>query len=487
MAKKYSEKVAQDVADALESGTMRGKKMTDKQKKDNQAWLDKYGSKYEVKEEPKSVEPPKVDQPKQDTSQTDALQKMMDDFNDSIEQQRKNEEKRLEEERKTLDAGLKDAKENTFNEINKQSEEVSNQALEAQHISGVRGRLASQSLDERIAQKGLAGNMGMQMQADNSNATLNRARGIEAQETDMQNQLIEAKIQAEKDYETALATGDATLKAQSLDRINAINNQAMTMGLQIEQMMYDRTRQAEQDEMTRNEYEYQQQKRAEENEAANLEYLYGDDYTARINELMETDPTDPMLPYLFKLREEKVGSQKSAEAKAAEAAYDSAMEQWKMQGVANEYVASIIGVPVGTATSDYSYKQATITLNERKFNDSSAQGWANIEISKERENRLQNEANGSGSDEFKVISSGVKEVLDSVSQYKQTTGVDGSPIQVRKTSDELTSEKQQVGADYLADLYIKGIIDTDMADKLALQHGINIQTVADIIQNAYGY
>lgn len=91
---------------------------------------------------------------------------------------------------------------------------------------------------------------------------------------------------------------------------------------------------------------------------------YADDYQAEINRRMELNPNDPLIPYLAAARQEKINAQKQAEADATNAAIEQEINMaWKLfqeTGIANDYIASVLGIPVGTTTMDYTKNQYDI-------------------------------------------------------------------------------------------------------------------------------
>lgn len=91
---------------------------------------------------------------------------------------------------------------------------------------------------------------------------------------------------------------------------------------------------------------------------------YADDYQAEIDRRMEINPNDPLIPYLAAARQEKINAQKEAEANATNSAIEQQRElAWNLfqqTGVANDYIASVLGIPVGTTTMDYTKNQYDI-------------------------------------------------------------------------------------------------------------------------------
>ena len=91
---------------------------------------------------------------------------------------------------------------------------------------------------------------------------------------------------------------------------------------------------------------------------------YSDDYQAEINRRMELNPNDPLIPYLIAARQEKIKAQQEAEANATNSAIEQqqklAWELFQETGIANDFIASALGIPVGTTTMDYKKNQYDI-------------------------------------------------------------------------------------------------------------------------------
>lgn len=91
---------------------------------------------------------------------------------------------------------------------------------------------------------------------------------------------------------------------------------------------------------------------------------YANDYQAEIDRRMALNPNDPLIPYLAAARQEKINAQKQAEAQAQSSALEQQRElAWNLfqqTGKADDYIASILGIPVGTTTLDYAKNQYDI-------------------------------------------------------------------------------------------------------------------------------
>lgn len=84
-----------------------------------------------------------------------------------------------------------------------------------------------------------------------------------------------------------------------------------------------------------------------------------------------------LLPYstlTYAQQLDQQAQQAAAEQDSIVAMYENAMDMWKVLGVVPEGLQDILGVPAGTPTSDYSYKQATLALNQYKASKSGSGG-----------------------------------------------------------------------------------------------------------------
>mgnify|MGYP001223023094 CR=1 FL=1 len=84
-----------------------------------------------------------------------------------------------------------------------------------------------------------------------------------------------------------------------------------------------------------------------------------------------------LLPYstlTYAQQLDQQAQQAAAEQEAIVAMYEQAMDMWKVLGYVPQGLEEILGVPAGTPTSDYSYKQATLALNQYKASKSGSGG-----------------------------------------------------------------------------------------------------------------
>jgi len=96
---------------------------------------------------------------------------------------------------------------------------------------------------------------------------------------------------------------------------------------------------------------------------------------------MEINPNDPLIPYLIAARQEKIKAQETAEANATNSAIeqqrDLAWQLFQETGRADEYIASVLGIPVGTTTMDY--KKNQYDINKPYYKPGESAGGSEIE------------------------------------------------------------------------------------------------------------
>lgn len=203
------------------------------------------------------------------------------------------------------------------------------------YIANMQGK---KNLPQQLAMSGATGgatetaNLGLQTSYENnlSNININRANAL----NDIDNAIIELKN-----------NGDLTAAQQALDN----SQQALSayQNLMSNKINYDIA-----------------QKENDFNRQLSTIEQYADDYQAEINRRMELNPNDPLIPYLVAARQEKINAQKQAEANATNSAIeqqrDLAWQLFQETGIANDYIASVLGIPVGTTTMDYKKNQYDI-------------------------------------------------------------------------------------------------------------------------------
>ena len=197
---------------------------------------------------------------------------------------------------------------------------------------------SKKNLPQQLAVNGATGgatetaNLGLQTSYENnlSNINTNRANAL----NDIDNAIIELKNNGDLNAaQLALENSQQALSAYQNLMANKIN--------------YDTTKQE-------NDF----------NRQLSTLSQYSDDYQAEINRRMEINPNDPLIPYLIAARQEKINAQETAEANATNSAIeqqrDLAWQLFQETGIANDYIASVLGIPVGTTTMDYKKNQYDI-------------------------------------------------------------------------------------------------------------------------------
>lgn len=84
--------------------------------------------------------------------------------------------------------------------------------------------------------------------------------------------------------------------------------------------------------------------------------------------------------YLAQQREDEASKRETEAARAElqreieEQRQAEAVERWKILGVADQTVADVLGIPVGTPTNDAAYRQSTLALNQQKAASAGSRG-----------------------------------------------------------------------------------------------------------------
>ena len=198
---------------------------------------------------------------------------------------------------------------------------------------------SKKNLPQQLAASGLTGgatetaNLGLQTSYENNlnNININRNNAI----NDIDNAIIDLKNNGDLTAtEQALANSQAALSAYQNLLGNKIN--------------YDITK--KQNDLS-----------------AQLSTIgqYSNDYQAEIDRRTAINPNDPLIPYLIAARQEKINAQNQANQEAVKSTVEQQRElAWKLfqeTGIADEYISSILGIPQGTTTLDYTKNQYDIS------------------------------------------------------------------------------------------------------------------------------
>lgn len=222
----------------------------------------------------------------------------------------------------------------------------------------LQGQLGAIGLQEQAEMDRLARQEQQLGQAYRSDIGLAEA-GVEA---DMMQQLINARQQQE-----AVARAER-IRQEDIARQTGIRQEDIAR----EQERYDYTRGLQEqqramelEDRARALQDYERQQYAQSIAGLGSEM----DYAQQImNVQNDGDPTnDWQIPLLQQERQRKVAGIQAAETKARQDMINQAESRLKTFGyVANEQDAQILGIPVGTTTADYDYKQGQLSLQRQK-------------------------------------------------------------------------------------------------------------------------
>lgn len=264
-----------------------------------------------------------ISQPKAENPYEDAMAEIQNRYDNIAQQQQQANALAVKQGQQRL--------ENQKYTINQSYDDSARQA----YIANMQGK---KNLPQQLAMSGATGgatetaNLGLQTSYENNltNINTNRANAL----NDIDNAIIELQN-----------NGDLTAAQQALDN----SQQALSayQNLMANKINYDIA-----------------QKENDFNAQLSTLSQYSDDYQAEINRRMELNPNDPLIPYLIAARQEKINAQKQTEANATNSAIEQQRElAWNLfqeTGVANDYIASVLGIPVGTTTMDYKKNQYDI-------------------------------------------------------------------------------------------------------------------------------
>lgn len=295
---------------------------------------------------------------------------------------------------------------------------------------------SKKNLPQQLAAAGVNGgttesaNLGLQTSYENNlnDINMNRANAI----NDIDNAIIELRN-----------NGDLTAAQQALD--NSQQALAAYQNLLGNKINYD---------ISNN----------EKNFNAQLSTLgqYSDDYQAEINRRMESNPNDPLIPYLVAARQEKINAQRQAEIEANNAEAEQQRElAWKLfqeTGRANNYVESVLGIPAGTTTLDYAKNQYDAALNNARINNYNSSTWKNYNSANNSSN-----ASSSASKNSTVSYSTHKGIIDNLFREKTKDDYD-------ETVYIYDAPKIQ---EYIASELDNGRLSETDAQSLAKNYGVN--------------
>lgn len=221
----------------------------------------------------------------------------------------------------------------------------------------------------------------------------------------------------------------------------------------------------------------------ERNDFLNTISQFGADYQAEIDNIAnDADPSnDWKLPFLRTARQQKIANMQAGEATAAEREqefiqqqHEEAFKAWTAAGeILTEDMADAIGLPIGTLTNNAEYRKAQTALEQGR-----------LDLSRAKENRIG--TGGGTSDNFKVLSNGLKQATAIIDSKQQIDDGYGGTTAVNIPAFKQEAQRQQMGGTYIAKAFLNGTIDEAMAEKLSQQEGIDEDSVLTAIKVIQG-
>lgn len=314
------------------------------------------------------------------------------------------------------------------------------------YIANMQGK---KNLPQQLAYSGATGgatetaNLGLQTSYENNlaNINMNRANAL----NDIDNAIVELQN-----------NGDLNAVQQALDN----SQQALSayQNLMANKINYDVA-----------------QKENDFNRQLSTLGQYSDDYQAEINRRMELNPNDPLIPYLVAARQEKINAQKQAEANATNSAIeeqrDLAWQLFQETGIANDFIASALGIPVGTTTMDYKKNQYDINKPYYKERITNIKYPMDFADAQERIAIAETEADAINEIEnlykAKLIGAETREQLYSYNKINQQQSINTDPTYINIVNElgQTTTKEQaeQILANYIAqgldDYYAEALLE----------------------------
>jgi hypothetical protein len=207
------------------------------------------------------------------------------------------------------------------------------------------------TMRESLANQGNAGGTGRQELLGINTSAGNIKNNIDLQEQNLVKQ-------GELEKQTTIQNAQADLLRQLIAEKNRQE------GIDIEESRYqdeqDRYNQEYADSQEQQEFEnnLSQQKYNDSLASQQLERdinsigAYSNDYMAEIQRRQAVNPNDPIIPFLYAARNEKMAQQRAQADNTANQAYKNAYQLWLQLGVATQEIADILGIPKGSKTLD---------------------------------------------------------------------------------------------------------------------------------------
>jgi len=243
-------------------------------------------------------------------------------------------------------ANLDKARQTGLSNLDKEKSAIQPKFYDARNQSNVTMNNAQRSWSDYLAQRGLNSSG---LAAQGAMNTFNQYQGdigsLNRQEKQNYADIERSRSDLNNAYETDVASANAGIEANRMDKLIESQQNA-------EEINYNRNQDALKNSI-------------------DTVGAYYNDYQAEINRRMTANPNDPLIPYLQMARQQKLEQEKaskeaervakskaesetqSAQIKYAQDLWNNALDLWKIRGIADSNISSILGVPAGSKTADY--------------------------------------------------------------------------------------------------------------------------------------
>jgi hypothetical protein len=278
-----------------------------------------------------------------------------------------------EAKRRNRIAALDTARENSLANLDEEESGISPRYYNARNEVAGQSDVGAMNFAQFMAARGIKGSAGAMPEIYRNNALQANTGRLNAQEQAERDTIARNRTGIQNNYESDVAAANADIDAQGLqayinqmnaDRAFALqeaattgtyNGQPTVQSRQYNDTLQRQNRQDYQDTVTR----------------------FYDNYQAEVDRVKkDSDPdNDWQIPILEAARQAKISDMNTAAANSSEADWNRAMELWQAQGVADEFVSQVIGIPVGTRTS----ARAIADANAARSNTSSKPDTYNLD------------------------------------------------------------------------------------------------------------
>lgn len=325
-------------------------------------------------------------------------------------------------------SSLQASRDSALSNLSAEKETIKPVFYEKRNQANVNMNNSARSFSEYMAQRGLQSS-GVSSQGDlmNNMTYQSNIGNLNTAESNAFADIAKRQSDVSNNYESDLVSAKSGIEASKLQNLIAEYQRQDQLKRQDESMQYDRTQQS--DALAR---QLEEQKRAREIETLGQ---YGDNYALEIQQRTAANPSDPYIPYLKMLRQQKVSGMATSQAEA------------EQQAFLNSIKSGELGL-----------KQAGYNLDAMK---------TNYDISKPYYNP--NSGGGGG-----TSGSGYLNKTDAVATYSEqfSNAIRADKISVAAAKQMLESNKQGIVDSYGISAYnqvwnkvLKAAIDAGQAEK----------------------